>query len=75
MRLWHVPNARGLSEHNLLKNAKGRVYYFWSVPRLIFSKSNLSAKPFTCPSGKSLLENCRPFFLKHKFVRALLLLT
>jgi hypothetical protein len=42
---------------------------------LIFSKSKLSAKPFTCPRGKSLLENCRPFFLKHKFVRTLLLPT
>jgi hypothetical protein len=25
-RLWHVPNARGESKHNLLKNAKGRPY-------------------------------------------------
>jgi hypothetical protein len=57
VRLWHVPNVRGNSEHNLLKNAKGRLSHV-----LIFSKSELSAKPFTYPRGKTLLENCRPFF-------------
>jgi hypothetical protein len=25
-RLWHVPKAWGNSVHNLLKNAKGRLY-------------------------------------------------
>ena len=25
--LWQVPNARGNSEENLLKNAKGRMYF------------------------------------------------
>ena len=49
---------------------------FESIPRFnFFSKSKLSAKPFTCLRGKSLLGNCQSFFLKHKFVRALLLPT
>ena len=57
-----MPNARGKSKHNLLKNAKGRLYYFLVCPVSNFFKSKLSAEPFTCPRGKSLLENCRPFF-------------
>jgi hypothetical protein len=32
VRLWHVPNAWGKSKHNLLKNAKGRLYYFLVCP-------------------------------------------
>jgi hypothetical protein len=32
-RLWHVPNARDKSKHNLLKNVKGRLCYF------VFSQS------------------------------------
>ena len=33
VRLWHVPNARGKSKHKLLKNAKGRLYYFLGCPK------------------------------------------
>ena len=43
MRLWDGANAWGKSKHNLLKNAKGRLYYFLSLSLvLIFSKSKLS---------------------------------
>ena len=75
MWLWHVPNVWGKSKHNLLKNAKGRLCYFLICPTFYFLKSKLSAKLFTCPRGKPLLGNCRPYFLEHKFVRALLLPT
>ena len=61
-RLWHVPNAWGKYEHNLLKNAKDRLYYFLSVPRYNFLKAQVVSKPFTCPREKSLLVKCRPFF-------------
>jgi hypothetical protein len=54
----------GKSKHNLLKNAKGRLYYFLVCPTFNFSKSKLSAKPFACPRGKCLLENCRPLFFE-----------
>ena len=40
VRLWHVPNARGNSEHNLLKNAEGRPFSFSICPTLnLFSLS------------------------------------
>ena len=54
----------GKSKHNLLKNAKGRLYYFFSLSTSNFSKSKLSAKPFTCPRGKFLFENCLPLFFE-----------
>jgi hypothetical protein len=54
VRLWHVPNARGKSEHNLLKNAKGRLYYFYSVPCFESIVCRPSCESFTCPSEKSL---------------------
>ena len=36
--------------------------YNYVIQVTYFLKSKLSAKPFTCPRGKSLLENCQPFF-------------
>src|SRR5690606_40692046 len=67
---------RGASRSTIfLKMRRVGCIIFYPVPRYNFFKVKLSTKPFTCPSGKSLLENCRPFFLEHKFVRALLLPT
>jgi hypothetical protein len=41
VRLWHVPNRWGESKHNLLKNAKGRLYWFFSVPRFNLFKAQV----------------------------------
>jgi hypothetical protein len=58
VRLWHVPNAGGKSKHNLVKNAKGRMYYFLICTSFLFFKVHVVPKPFTCPCGKSLLVEC-----------------
>jgi len=44
----------------LLKNAKGRLYYFLVCPRFNFFKVHVVPKSFTCPLGKSLLVKCHP---------------
>jgi hypothetical protein len=48
---------------------------FFTQYQVCIGRCQPSYESFNCPRGKSLLENCRPFFLKHKFVRALLLPT
>jgi len=64
VRLWHVPNVRGNSEHNLLKNAKGRLYYFLVCPTLFFKVQVVYEDVHLSP-GKSLFRKiCSPFFEK-----------
>ena len=36
---WHEPNSWGISEENLLKNAKGRLFVFSFVQHYLFFKS------------------------------------
>jgi len=60
--LWHVPNGRGKSKHNLLKNAKGRLRYYLVCPLFIFPKVQIVCEAVRLSRGESLLENCRSFF-------------
>jgi hypothetical protein len=61
VRLWPVPNARGNSEYNLFKNAKGRLLFLLS-PQVCVCRCQSFYESRTCPSEKSLLENCQSFF-------------
>ena len=65
----------GKSKHNLLKNAKGRLYYFLVCPRLIFQSQSYLRSRSLVHVGNFCLKIVFRCFLKHKFVRALLLPT
>ena len=53
-RQLNVSNGRSNSEENLFKKYKGLAVLIFSLSHvIIFSKSKLSAKPFTCVRGKS----------------------
>jgi hypothetical protein len=59
----------GLSEENLFKNAKGRLYYFLICPTFYFFKVQVVTEPFNCPRGKILLGSRQPFCLKTNLSR------
>ena len=65
----------GKSKHNLLKNAKGRLYYFLVCPRLIFQSQSYLRSRSLVHVGNFCVKIVFRCFLKHKFVRALLLPT
>jgi hypothetical protein len=65
LRGYGMCQMRGASRSTIfLKMRRVVCIIFQSVPSFNFSKAKLSAKPFTCPRGKPLFENCRPFFFE-----------
>ena len=58
------------SEENLFKNAKGRLYCILICLQVCVGR--LSCKSRICLRGKSLIENCQPFFFETEFCPATL---